>query len=71
MKTHCDCSQNVRAGSFQGVNFRICTKCQYLQWEEHEGLTFIRPEFEFLFELPDTKKHLNSWSCLPGLNQLY
>lgn len=56
MKTNCDCSQNVRAGSFQGVNFRICTKCQYLQWEEREGLTFIRPEFEFLFELPDTQE---------------
>ncbi len=57
MKTNCECKSEVRAGSFQGVNFRICLKCRYLQWEPHEGLTFIRPEFVYKFQLrPDVEQ---------------
>lgn len=51
LENHCSCNEQVRRGSLQGVNFRICTACPYLQWESVDGLSFIRSTFDL--ELSD------------------
>ena len=51
LKSRCNCTEPVRLGSLQGINFQICTTCSYLQWESVNELSFIRSTFDL--ELSD------------------
>jgi len=57
MEKSCTCTESVREGSVQGINFRLCTNCSYLQWEPYGPLSFVKPTFQLDISGLPTGKH--------------
>ena len=52
MKASCNCVDNVRTGSFEEIPFRICLNCQFLEWDNAGGFSFIQPRYTLQLTLP-------------------